>query len=146
MWHNGDSNISALERKTLNIYHVLEDHWIVKVLEENQQKSTRRLSEELDASKYTTHRQIKTLGKSYSSSRSVPYELTPQQAQRRVDICPQLFGNPMDDRFMKKIATSDEHWVDYRNPDASKQCLGPRQPAKVIVKKTLFGPKVMLCF
>ena len=36
-------------------------------------------------------------------------------------------------------------WVYYRNPDASKQWLGPRQTAKVIVLKNQFGPKVMLC-
>ena len=39
---------------------------------------------------------------------SVPYELAPQQAQRRVDICRQLTGNPMDDRFMRKIVICDE--------------------------------------
>ena len=33
----------------------------------------------------------------------------------------------------------------YRNPDASKQWIGPRQTAKVIIKKYRFGPKVMLC-
>ena len=42
-------------------------------LEENPQKSTHRLSEELAASKDTIHRQMKTLGKSYRSCRSVPH-------------------------------------------------------------------------
>ena len=54
-----------------------------RVLEENSQKCTRTLSEELGASKDSTHRQIKKL----VSCRSVPHELTPQQAQRGVDIC-----------------------------------------------------------
>ena len=36
----------------------------------------------------------------------------------------------------------DEKWIYYRNPDASKQWLGPCQQAKVTVKKTV-GPKVM---
>ena len=31
------------------------------------------------------------------------------------------------------------------SPDASKQWLDLHQPAKVIVKKNWFGPKVMLC-
>ena len=51
----------------------------------------------------------------------------------------------MDGRFIRRIVTCDEKWVYYRNPDASKQCLGTRQPAKVMVKKNRFGPKVMLC-
>ena len=62
-------------------------------MEENPQKRTRRLLEELGASKDTIHRQVKTLDKSYRSCRFVPHELT-QQAQRRADICSQLIGNP----------------------------------------------------
>ena len=57
---------------------------IRRVLEENPQKSTCRPSEELGASKDTIHRKIKTLEKSYRSCRSVPHELTPQEAQCRV--------------------------------------------------------------
>ena len=38
---------------------------IHRVLKENPQKSTRKLSEELGASKDTLHRQTKTLGKSW---------------------------------------------------------------------------------
>ena len=57
---------------------------IHRVLEENPQKSTQRLSEKHDSSKDTIHRQIKTLRKSYRHCRSVPQELTLQQAQHRV--------------------------------------------------------------
>ena len=35
-------------------------------------------------------------------------KLTPQQAKRRVHTCHQLIGNPMDDRFIRKIVTCDE--------------------------------------
>ena len=98
-------------------------------------KSTRRISGELGASKDTIHRLIKTLVKSYRRCRYVSHELTPQQAQHRVDICRQLIGNPMDDRFIRKIVTSIK-WVYYNNPDASKQWQGPCKIAKVIVKGT----------
>ena len=81
-----------LEKRKLKIYHVLEDinYRILRiytgVLGENPQTSICKLTEELVASKDTTYRQIKTLGKSYGSCKSVPHELTPQHAQRRVDI------------------------------------------------------------
>ena len=51
MWHNDGSNISTVEKKTLKIYHVLEDlnygifRIYCRVLEENLQKDTCRLSE-----------------------------------------------------------------------------------------------------
>ena len=57
--------------------------------------------------KNTICSQIKTLGKSYKSCRSVPHKLTPQQALRRVDICLQLISNPMDVRFIRRIVTRD---------------------------------------
>ena len=59
-------------------------------------------------------------------------------------MCRQLMGNPNDDRFIRRIVTRDEKWVYYRNPNASKQWLGPRPPAKVIVKNR-FAPELMLC-
>ena len=87
---------------------------------------------------------LKTLGKSCRSCRSVSHELTPQQAQHRVDICRQLIGNPEDNRFIRRIVPCYEKYVYYHNPDASKQWLGPRKPAKSSLKKIRFGPKVML--
>ena len=110
VWHNDGSNVSTLEKKTLKIYHVLEDLnklWdignIPRVLEAN------KLLEEFAASKYTMHRL--TVGKSYRSCRSLPHELTLQQAHRRVGICRQLIDNPIDDRFIRRIVTCDEKWV-----------------------------------
>ena len=57
VWHNDGSNVSKLEKDTLKIYHVPGDQnngilrIYAKFLEENPSKSTRRLSEELGASK-----------------------------------------------------------------------------------------------
>ena len=73
-WHNDGSNVSTLENKTLNIYHILEDlncgiENIRRALEQYTQ-SPHRLPEELCESKDAIHRQIKTLGKSYRRFRS----------------------------------------------------------------------------
>ena len=113
MWHNDGSNVSTLEKKTKDLpYPGRPKLWdienIRRVLEENLQTSTHGLSEELGASIDTMHRLIKALGKSYRSCRCVYYELTPQQAQRRVDICRQLISNPMDDRFITRIVICDD--------------------------------------
>ena len=70
--------------------------------------------------------------------------MTPQQAQRRVDICHLLISNPMDDRFIRRIVTCDEKWIYHRNPDALKKWLGSHQHAKVIVKKIDSAPKYLL--
>ena len=123
---SGRPKLSGIE----NICSVLEE-----IPQNNNKKGLGRLSEELSALKDTIHRKSKVLGKSYRRCRSVPHEFTAQQARHKVDICRQLIGNPMDDRYIRKIVTCDEKWVYYCNSDASKQWLGPRQPAKVIVKE-----------
>ena len=55
------------------------------------------------------HGQIKKIGKSYRSFRSVPCELTSQKAERRVAIWRQLIiGNPIDNRFIRRLVTCDK--------------------------------------
>ena len=90
------------------------------------------------------HQKIPYITRLENHKEAVPHELTPQQAPRRVDVCRQLIGNPVDDRFIRRIVTCDEKWVYYRNPDASKHWLGLREPAKVIVKK-LGRPQSNVC-
>ena len=107
-------------------------------MEENLQKVL------VGCQKNVVHQNIPYIA-TFRNCRSVPHVLTPQQAQRRVDICHQLIGNPMDGRFIRRIVTCDEKWVYYHNPDALKQRLSPCQPDEAIVKKNWFVPKVMLC-
>ena len=97
-------------------------------------KSTNRLPEELGAPKDTIHRQSKTLGKPYRSCRSVPHELTPQHAQRRVHICRHLNG---------RTVRCDEKWIYFRNPDASEVSRSTSTCQSYRLKNR-FGPKVML--
>ena len=67
MWHNDVSNVSTLEKKTLKIYHVLKDlnYEILRIYamfwKKIRKKGAHGLSKEFCASKYTIHRQIKTL-------------------------------------------------------------------------------------
>ena len=68
--YNDGSNISKLEKRNTKDLpgSGRPKLWFIdiisRVLEENSQESTRRLSEEFSASKVTIHRHTKTLGKS----------------------------------------------------------------------------------
>ena len=62
--------------------------------------------------------------------------MTEAQAKRRVEVCRQLLENPLDDRFWKRIVTSDEKWVYLVNHNRQKRWV-PRQDR--------FGNKVMIC-
>ena len=127
VWHNDVSDVTTLEKKTLKIFHVLEDlnYGILRIqptrdLEENPQKKVL-----VACQKNLMHKKmsyiIPKLAKSYRSCMSVLYELTPQHAQRRVGICRQLIDNPMDDRFIRRTVTCGEESVYYHNSDTSKQ-------------------------
>lgn len=116
-----------------------------QAVEANPGASTRRLSDDLGISQRSAVNHLHRLGKVQKSCRSIPHELTAEQAQRRVDVCIQLRANPNDDRFLKRIVTCDEKWVYYRNPDTRKQWLDPGQPARPVVKQKSFERKVMLC-
>lgn len=116
-----------------------------QAIEAGPSKSTRDLSGELNISQSSVVRHLHKLGKSYKSCRVVPHELTPEQAQRRIDVCRRLLENPIDDRFFKRIVTCDEKWVYFRNPDMEKQWLSRGQVPEPVVKRNRFEKKVMLC-
>ena len=72
----------------------------------------------------------------HKKPRQDPHELTEAQGKRRVEVSRQLLENPLDDRFWKRIVTSDEKWVYLVNHNRQKRWV-PRQDR--------FGNKVMIC-
>ena len=85
------------------------------------------------------------LGKINRRCRVVPHELTPAQAEQRVNLCRQLLKNPKDERFIKRIVTSDEKWIYFRNPDTTNQWLHAGQLPEPVVRRGRFEHKVLLC-
>ena len=120
---------------------------IRRVLKENSKKNTSRLWEELASLKDTIHRQINILGKSCRSCRSVPHELTPQLAQRIADtrIFRQLIGNPMYGRFIRRIATCDEKWVNYLTLTPRNSCSVSVNLPKTSLKKSVRPQSNAVC-
>ena len=81
----------------------------------------------------------------HKKPRQDPHELTEAQAAKRVEICSQLLNNPLNDRFWKRIVTSDEKWVYLVNHNRDKRW-GPKgQATPSIPKHNRFGKKVMIC-
>ena len=118
---------------------------IIEAVEENPITSVRRLSNELGVSKSSVHRHLVSHGKVNRRCRVVPHELSPDQAERRVNICRQLLSNPNDERFIKRIVTSDEKWIFFRNPDMRNQWLNPGQLPRPVAQHGRFEHKVLLC-
>ena len=106
VWHNDGRSCP-----TLKTSHVLGhlNYGILRIYSEYWKKNRKKVLVgcQKNLVHRKIHRQIKTLGKSYRNCRSVSHELTPQQAQGRVDICRQLIGNTVDDRFIRRIVICD---------------------------------------
>ena len=123
----------------------VDDEALLEAIEHQPNVSTRKLSSELGTSHMTISRRFNQLGLVNRRCQEVPHELTPDQAQQRVDVCRQLLSNPNDLRFIKRIVTGDEKWIYLRNSDNSNQWRYPGQPSKPVVKRGRFDQKVMLC-
>lgn len=118
---------------------------IREAVEENPITSQRRLSGELDLAKSTVHDHLHRLKKVNKRCREIPHELTYEQQKRRIEICQKLLCNPCDERFFKRIITSDEKWIYFSNYNRQNQWLDSNQQALAVPKMERFAKKVLLC-
>lgn len=140
---NGDTSLDYAPHKGRPT--AFDSELLKNAINLNPIQSTRKLSSELNASQSTITRHLHKLGKVSRSCRNVPHDLNTQQQERRIEICEQLLTLPWDDRFIRRIVTSDEKWVYLNNPNRQKQWLSPGQPAIPVPKANRFDKKVMLC-
>jgi hypothetical protein len=112
---------SMMGTRASNMNHALvaQSLWIpkpcVKRSEPIRLPSLARLSPELDIPQTSVIRHLHQLGKMKKHCREAPHELTPAQAQRRVDTCRQLLQNPHDELFIHRIITYDEKWAYFKS-------------------------------
>lgn len=146
-WFNrfNDGDTSLQDQPRSGRPSMVDSEIVRQAVEATPNTSTRRLSNELGASKSTMHRKLIELGKVNRRCRVVPHELTAAQAQRRVDVCRELLKEGLDGRQIKRIVTCDEKWIFFRNPNTNNQWLDPSTLPKPVVKHGRFEHKVMLC-
>lgn len=140
-----DGDIDVLDKPRSGRPLEVDDEALLHVVWEEPGESTRTMSAELGCHHSTVARHLQLLGLTKRQYREVPHELTPEQAQSRVDVCNQLLAFPFDERFFKRIITCDEKWIYMRNPDTRRQWLFPGQTAEPVAKRGRFERKVLLC-
>lgn len=115
------------------------------VLDKEPSSSTRDLEAELGISHMTVWNHLQKFEFVHKKPRQDPHELTKAQANKRVEVCRQLLNNPLDDRFWKRIVTSDEKWVYLVNHNRDKRWVPKGQTTPSVPKQDRFGKKVLLC-
>lgn len=123
----------------------LDNEDLRAALEDESSSSTRDLKAVLGVGKSTVHRHLQQLDFVHKKPRQDPHELTKAQAAKRVGICRQLLNNPLNDRFWKRIVTSDEKWIFLVNHDRWKKWVKRGQHLPSVPRPNRFGRKVMLC-
>jgi histone-lysine N-methyltransferase SETMAR len=124
---------------------VLDESDLQAALDAEPSSSTRDLGAELGVGKSTVHRHLQQLDFVHKKPRQDSHELTEAQANKRVEVCRQLLENPLDDRFWKRIVTSDEKWVYLVNHNRDKRWVQKGQETPSVPKHNRFGKKVMIC-
>jgi transposase len=94
-----DGDIDVLDKPRSGRPLEVDDEALLHVVWEEPGESTRTMSAELGCHHSTVARHLQLLGLTKRQYREVPHELTPEQAQSRVDVCNQLLAFPFDERF-----------------------------------------------
>ena len=100
----------------------LDSKDVVAALEAEPSSSSRDLATALGVSSHQTIvNRLHQMEFVHKRPRLDPHGLTRAQSARRMEICQQLLSNPLDDRFWKRIITSDEKWVFLVNHNRQKK-------------------------
>ncbi|CAF1237776.1 unnamed protein product [Didymodactylos carnosus] len=115
---------------------MLDNEGLRAALEDEPSSSSRELASVFGVSSHQTvlnHlHQIDFVNK---KPRQDPHELSASQ----------LLENPLDDRFWKRIVTSDEKWIFLVNHNRQKQWVPQGQDPPSVPRQDRFGKKVMIC-
>jgi hypothetical protein len=98
-------NFSLEDEQRLGWPQIWDSEATKEAAEQQPSTSTHRLSDTFGPSKSTIHCHLTALGKIHKSCRSVPHELTAEQAQRGVKFCCELLQLLKDHCFNKRIVT-----------------------------------------
>ncbi|CAF4638132.1 unnamed protein product, partial [Didymodactylos carnosus] len=120
----------------------LDNDGLRAALEDEPSSSTRELASVFGVSSHqTVLNHLHQIDFTHNKPRQDPHKLTEAQAQRRAEVCHQLLENPLDDRFWKRIVTSDEKWVFLVNHNRQKQWIPRGQNLASVPRQDRFGKK-----
>ena len=124
----------------------LDSKDVVAALEAEPSSSSRDLATALGVSSHQTIlNRLNQMEFVHKRPRLDPHWLTRAQSARRVEICQQLLSNPLDDRFWKRIITSDEKWVYLVNHNRQKKWVQRDEQPPSVPKPNQFDKKAMIC-
>lgn len=124
---------------------LLGDDEVSTALEDEPSSSSRDLAVELGVHQTTVLRHLHQMDFVHKKPRQDPHYLTDEQARKRVEMCNQLLQNPVDDRFWRRIVTSDEKWIYLVNHNRERRWVFKDKSPPSLPRQARFARKVLLC-
>jgi histone-lysine N-methyltransferase SETMAR len=114
------------------------------IVEADSSQSTSELAAAFNVNDKTILIHLNQIGKIKKLGKWVPYELTEQQQQTRVDACINLLNRHTNEGILNRIVTCDEKWILYDNRKRPQQWLDRGEAAKSCPKRKLSQKKLLV--
>jgi transposase len=105
----GDFDVSDQPRSGRPSYDIKEE--IQAILDENHHASLRDMAIILDVDKETVRNALLKMGKRYLATSWIPYALSEENKEKRMEFCRQLLAMHQRRTFLHQLITVDETWV-----------------------------------
>ena len=92
---------------------------IVNILQLDPYATTRDIGEALSISHEAVRKHLMKMGKKYLVNTWVPHTLTPDNCQKRVNVCTNLLRLYETNNFLMRLITVDECWIYWENATSS---------------------------
>ena len=124
---------------------VVNDDDLKKVVEEDQNVTTREVAAVFGVDQSTIVRALRRLNLTYKFNRWVPHNLNDKDKETRVAACRYLLDEHRKRPSLDRLVTCDEKWVYYDNTSKKGGWSEAGQPAGTVARRTLTNKKVLLC-
>ena len=122
-----------------------DEYKIRDLVEKSRSLTVQEMSNVLKIPKTTIHRCLKKMGMVSKLNVWVPHELTKRIRLERMTACVSLLACNKHEPFLNRLATGDEKWILYENPERKRSWTQRNQPPQRCAKSGLHPRKVLLC-
>lgn len=140
---NGDFDTEDKERSGRP--EMFEDADLEAILDQDQCQTQEQLAESLGVNQSSVCRRLKVMGMIQKQGNWLPYDLQPRDIERRLFACEELLKRCQRKRFLHRIVTGDEKWIQFDNSKRKKSWGLPGHASTSTSKPSIHGCKLLLC-
>lgn len=142
-FRNGDKSLQNLPKSGRP--SILDNDTLRQLVESDPKQTAAEMAVTLRCGEQTIRDHLHNLGKSYRAGVWIPHNLSHEQKSMRIMISISNLIRHEKDPFWKRIVTSDEKWILYKNPNRHGQWLSTGEIPIPTPRRQIHGKKCLLC-